>query len=152
MWNDGSANRGTRNGGAAAVVTRGSSIQPEVVTTIKTKGRTFTSSYEEEAAAMESHYPGHLPTPTILQSPYSFAQTVSPSVKLSFNPILRHSQSTILYCLPSSFNGSLAILLFQVTILQTKQLKKPPPCPQIQFFLFFYLVPFSLLTKPFVTL
>ena len=98
------------------------------------------------------HYPGHLPTPTILQSPYSFAQTVSPSVKLSFNPILRHSQSTILYCLPSSFNGSLAILLFQVTILQTKQLKKPPPCPQIQFFLFFYLVPFSLLTKPFVTL
>ena len=26
----------------------------QVVTTIKTKGRTFTSSYEEEAAAMES--------------------------------------------------------------------------------------------------
>ena len=40
--------------GAATVVTRGSPIQHEVVTNIKAKGRTFTSSYEEEAAAMES--------------------------------------------------------------------------------------------------
>ena len=53
-YTDGSASRGTRNGGAAAVVTTGSPLQPEVVTTIKMKGRTFTSSYEEEAAAMES--------------------------------------------------------------------------------------------------
>ena len=37
----------------AAAVIRGSPVQPEVVITIKTKGRTFTSSYEE-AAAMES--------------------------------------------------------------------------------------------------
>ena len=29
-------------------------LQPDVVTIIKTKGRTFTNSYEEEAAAMES--------------------------------------------------------------------------------------------------
>ena len=65
------------------------------------------------------HYPGHPPTPTILQSPYSFAQTVSPCVKLSFHPIVEHSQSTIPstpYHLPSSFNGYLAILPFQVTI------------------------------------
>ena len=54
IYTDRSASGGTRNGGAAAVVTRGSPLQPEVVTTIKTKGRTFTSSYEEEAAAMES--------------------------------------------------------------------------------------------------
>ena len=40
--------------GAAAVVTRGSPQQPEVVAIIKAKGCTFTSSYEEEAAAMES--------------------------------------------------------------------------------------------------
>ena len=40
--------------GAPAVVTRGSPIQSKVVTAIKTKGRTLTSSYEEEAAAMES--------------------------------------------------------------------------------------------------
>ena len=53
-YTDGSASEGTRNGGAAAVVTRKSTLQPYVVTTIKTKGRTFTSSYEEEAAAMES--------------------------------------------------------------------------------------------------
>ena len=54
VYTDGSASGGTRNGGAAAVVTRGSPLQPDVVTIIKTKGRTFTSSYEEEAAAMES--------------------------------------------------------------------------------------------------
>ena len=35
--------------GVVAVVTRGSPIQPDVVIIIKTKGRTFTSSYEEEA-------------------------------------------------------------------------------------------------------
>ena len=54
VYIDGSASRGTRNEGLAAVVTRGSPLQPDVVTIIKTKGRTFTSSYEEEAAAMES--------------------------------------------------------------------------------------------------
>ena len=89
------------------------------VTTVKTRGRTFASSLEEEAAAMESALPGHLPTPTILQSPYFFAKIVSPCVKLSFHPILEHSQFTIPstpYRLPSSFNGSLAILPFQVTI------------------------------------
>ena len=50
----GLTNRRTRNRGAAAVVTRGSPTQPEVVTTIRCKGRMFTSSYEEEAAAMKS--------------------------------------------------------------------------------------------------
>ena len=54
IYTDGSASGGTRNGGAAAFVTRGSPLQPNVVTTIKIKGRTFTSSNEEEAAAMES--------------------------------------------------------------------------------------------------
>ena len=52
VYTDGSASGGTKNGGAAAVVTRGSPLQPDVVTIIKTKGRTFTSCYEEEAAAM----------------------------------------------------------------------------------------------------
>ena len=51
---NGSASRRTRNRGAAAVVTRGSPLQPEVVTTIKTRGKMFSSSYEEEAAAMKS--------------------------------------------------------------------------------------------------
>ena len=54
IYTDGSASGGTRNGGATAVITRGSPHQPEVVAIIKSKGRTFTSSYEEEAAAMES--------------------------------------------------------------------------------------------------
>ena len=50
---NGFTSRGTRNRSAAAVITRGSILQPEVVTTIKTKGRNLTSSYEEEVAAME---------------------------------------------------------------------------------------------------
>ena len=54
IYSDGSASQGTRNGGAAAVIARGSPLQSEVVTTIWSKGRTFTSSYEEEAAAMGS--------------------------------------------------------------------------------------------------
>ena len=54
IYTDGSASRGTRNGVAAAVVTRGLPLQLDVITTRKTKGRTSTSSYEEETAAMES--------------------------------------------------------------------------------------------------
>ena len=54
IYTDGSASGGTRNGGAAADVTRASPVQPEVVKTIKTKGRAFTSFYQEKAAAMES--------------------------------------------------------------------------------------------------
>ena len=54
---DGSASRGTRNGGAAAIVTRGSPLQPKVVTIIKTRGKPFTSSYEVEAATMKSALP-----------------------------------------------------------------------------------------------
>ena len=54
IYTDGSASGGTRNGVAVAVIIRGSPLQPDVVTTIKTKGRTFTISYGEEAAAMES--------------------------------------------------------------------------------------------------
>ena len=57
VYTNGSASGGTRNGGAAAVVTRGYPLQPDVFTIIKTEGRTFTSSYEEEAAAMESALP-----------------------------------------------------------------------------------------------
>ena len=87
---------------------RGSPIQPEVVTTIKTKGRTFASSYEEEAAAMElalswtSTNANH-PVITILFCRDS-----------KFHQILVPLQFTIPLT-PSSFNGSLAILLFQVT-------------------------------------
>ena len=54
---DGFASRGTRNGGAAAIVTRGSPLQPKVVTIIKTRGKPFTSSYEVEAATMKSALP-----------------------------------------------------------------------------------------------
>ena len=54
IYTDGSASGGTRKLGMAAVVTRGSRIQPKVVTTIKTKGRTFTCSYKGETAATKS--------------------------------------------------------------------------------------------------
>ena len=93
--------------------------------------------------------------PTIIQSPYSFAQTVSPCVKPSSHPILEHSPSTIPstpFRLQSLFSGSLAILPFQVTISRTKQPKKPPPSSQTQFFLFLYPVLFKSLKTQFVTL
>ena len=101
------------------------------------------------------HYPRHSPMPTVIQPPFSFALTVSPCVKLSSYPILEHSPSTIpstLFRLLSLSSGSLAILLFQVTISPTKQPKKPPPLPQTQFFLFPYLVLFKSLTRRFATL
>ena len=101
------------------------------------------------------HYPGHSPTPTIIQSPDSFAHTVSPCVKPSSHPILEHSPSTIpstSFRLPSSSSVSLVILPFQVTTSPSKQPKKPPPSPQTQFFLYLYLALFKSLTRRFVTL
>ena len=110
---------------------------------------------ERKLLPWNPHYPEHLPTPTIPQSPYSSAQTVSPCVKLSSHPILEHSQFTVPSTpsrLPSLFNGSLAILSFQVMISQTRQSKKQQPLPQTQFYLFLCLVPFKSLTIRFVRL
>ena len=64
------------------------------------------------------HYSGHPPVPIILQSLYSFAEIQNHYVKLLFYQILAPLQFTIPLTpsrLPSSFNGSLAILLFQLT-------------------------------------
>ena len=66
--------------------------------------------------------------------------------------ISSHPRTSTPFRLPSSSNGSLAILPFQVTISPTKQPKKPPPLPQTQLFLFLYLVLFKSLTRRFVTL
>ena len=146
IYTNGSASGGTKNSGAAAVVTRGFPLQPDVVTTIKTKGQTFTCSYEEEAAAMESALSWTLTNANHHLITVLFSQTVSPCVKLSSNPILEHSLSTIPstpFCFQSLSSGSLTILPFQVTISPTKQPMKPPPFPQTQFFLFLYLVLFK---------
>ena len=121
----------------------------------KSEGELLRAPMRQRQLSWNQDYPGHPPTPTILQSPYYFAGTVSPCVKLSFHPILEHCQSTIpstLYCLPFSLNRSLAILPLQVTIQLTKQPKTPPPFPQTQFFLFLSLVSFTLSTKQFATL
>ena len=118
IYTDGSAKGWTRNEGAAAVVTRGSPIQPEVVNTIKIKGRTFTNSYEEEAVATESALTWTSTNANIFLLPSSFAVTVNHYVKLSYHQILVPLQFTILLTpslFPFSFNGSLAILPFQVT-------------------------------------
>ena len=105
--------------GAATVVIRGSPIQHEVVTNIMAKGRTFTSSYEEEAAVMESTLSRTFTNTNHPSISILFSQTVNPCVKLSSHPIPKYSQSTIPstpYRLPSSSNGSLAILLCQIMI------------------------------------
>ena len=101
------------------------------------------------------HYPGLSPMPTIIQSPYSFAQTVSPCVKPSYHHILEGSASAIPlvpFHLQSLSSGSLAILPFQAMISQTKQPKKLPSSPQTQLFPSLYLVLFKPSTKRFVTL
>ena len=126
--------------------------------------KTFISSYEEKhlltltstkLLSWNQHYPGHTPTPTIFQSPYSFAQTANPYVKLSFHQILEPSQFTITstpYHLPFWFSGSFAILQFQTTIELTKQPKKLPPLSETQSFVFLFLVPFRLSLKQFAML
>ena len=84
------------------------------------------------------HYSGHPPMPIILQSLYSFAEIQNHYVMLLFYQILEPRQFTIPLIpsrLPSWFNGSLAILLFQLTNEHTKQPKKPPPLPSTQSFL-----------------
>ena len=95
---------GQRNSNAAAVVTSGFTLRPEVVNAMKNKGRTFTRPYEEEAAAMKSALPGHPPTPTVLQSPYSLAQTANSYVKLSIhNSINSILSSTFIQWIPGHF-------------------------------------------------
>ena len=101
------------------------------------------------------HCLGHSPMLTIIQSAYSFAQTVSPCVKPSYHHILESSPSaipSIPFHLQSLSSGSLAILLFQATISQAKQPKKPPSSPHTQLFPSLYLALFKSSTKRFMTL
>ena len=150
IYNDVSASGGTRNEGAAAVVTRGPPLQRDVVTTIKTKGRTFTSSYEEEAAAMKSALSWALTNANHDSITVLFCIDSKSLCEALISSKLSIPSTT--FRLQSLSSGSLAILSFQVTISPTKQLKKPPSSPKTQFFLFLYLVPFKSLTRRFVTL
>ena len=53
IYTDGSRKAGIENGGAAAVVTQGNASNPIILETLKDKGRTLTSSCEEEKAALK---------------------------------------------------------------------------------------------------
>ena len=100
------------------------------------------------------HYLGHAPMPTIIHSLFSFVQTVSPCVKPSYRHILECSPFAIPSVpshLKSLSSGSLAIHLFQATILQTKQQKNPLTSLQMHHFPSLYLAPFKSSTKWFVT-
>ena len=111
VYTDGSASGGARNRGAAAVVTRGSPLQPDVVTIIKTKAVPLPAPMRRKQFPWNLHYPGPSPMPAIIQSPYSFAQTVSPCVKPSYHHILERSPSAIPsvpFHLQSLSSGSLA--------------------------------------------
>ena len=88
------------------------------------------------------HYLGHAPMPTIIHSPFSFVQTVSPCVKPSYHHILERSPfaiPSVPFHLQSLSSGSLTIHLFQATISQTKQPKKSPSSPQMHHFPSIYL-------------
>ena len=152
VYTDGSASGGTRNGGAAAVVTRGSPLQPDVVTIIKTKGRTFTSSYQEEAVAMESALSWTLTN----ASHHSLFCTDSKSLREAL--ISSHPRTLSIRNSISSISSSIfilwipGVLLFQATISQTKQPKKPPSSPQTQLFPSLYLALSKSSKKRFMTL
>ena len=52
IYTDGSAAAGTRDGGAAAVITSNDPVDPQEGQAIRVKGAAFTSSCEEETRAM----------------------------------------------------------------------------------------------------
>ena len=107
IYADQSTSKETRNGSAAAVVTKGSPVKPEVVNTIKSKGRTFNSYYEEEAAAMESALS------------WTSTNANHPSISILFCTDRKSLCQTLISSnprLPSSSSVSLTILPFQVTI------------------------------------
>ena len=51
-YTDGSCTAGMEDGGAAAVITRGSARNPQVIKTIKKRGKKYTCSFDEELTAM----------------------------------------------------------------------------------------------------
>ena len=68
IYIDGSTSRGTRNEGAAAVVTSGSLLQSGVATTIKTR-ELLPAPTRKKQLPWNLHYPRLPPTPNILQPP-----------------------------------------------------------------------------------
>ena len=74
---------------------------------------------------------------SVITQAYALAQIVSPCVKPSYHHILERSPFAIPSApshLQSLSSGSLAIHLFQATISQTKQQKKPPTSLQMHHF------------------
>ena len=99
-----------RNVSAGAVVDRGSPIQPDMVTTVVTKGKSFTSSYGEEAATMKSALSwastnANHPSLAILFSTDSKSLcqagiSLNPHTSSIHNSINFISSSTFIQCIP----------------------------------------------------
>ena len=124
IYTDRSTSRRTGKGSccnkriATGVVTRGSPLQSEVVTTIKTKGRIFNSSYAEEAAAMESALSCTSTNVNYLSISILFCTDSKSVCEALISSNLEPFQFTISltpFRLPSPFNGFLAILPFELT-------------------------------------
>ena len=110
---------GQETGVQQQLVTRASHSSLKWLPPSKTKEKHLPAPMRRKQLPWVQHYPRHPPTPIILRSPYSFAQTANPYLKVSFHQILKPSQFTFPstpYHFPSSCSGSLVILPFQVTI------------------------------------
>ena len=120
IYTDGSASGGTRNRCAAALVTRGSPIQPGVVTTIKNQRKNI---HQLLWGGSSCHWVSMILDirqcyPVIFQSLYCCTDSRSLCEALiSTNPGTSSICPISLTpsCLPFSFNRSLVILPFQVT-------------------------------------
>ena len=145
IYTDGSASAGLRNGAAAVIISTGSHTQPTVVSTIKIKGRAFTSSYDEKIAAMESALQWISTNANSVQTSILICTDSQPlcDALSSWNP----RTISIRQCI-SSISSTIFMQGYQDTppflaiTTQTEQQKKPPQLNQISSTLHQFHAPF----------
>ena len=118
IYTDEYSSRGTKTGAQYQLSLEDPQSILKWLQTSKSKEECSPAPTRRKQLPWKKLYAGNPPMPIILQSLHSFAQIANHFVKPSFHQILVPLQVTIPLtpsCLPSSLNGSLAILPFQIT-------------------------------------